>query len=86
MNYCEIKNADMANGLGMRVSLFVSGCEHYCKGCFNQEAWNFNYGKPFTDEVLEQLINLLDHDYIHGLTILGGEPLHPKNQFKERRR
>jgi len=81
MNYCEIKNADMANGLGMRVSLFVSGCTHHCKGCFNQEAWDFNYGKPFTEETIKYILELIDKPYIHGLTILGGEPMHPSNQI-----
>lgn len=79
MNYCEIKNADIANGLGVRISLFVSGCEHHCIGCFNQEAWNFKYGNEFTDDIFQKLLEKLDKPYISGLTILGGEPLHPAN-------
>jgi len=80
MNYCEIKNIDIANGLGNRVSLFVSGCTHHCKGCFNSEAWSFDYGKPFTEKTEEYLLELLDKSYIQGLSILGGEPMEPSNQ------
>lgn len=80
MNYAEIKNTDIANGLGVRVSLFVSGCTHHCKNCFNSIAWDFLYGKPFTQETEEMLFNMLDHSYIAGLTLLGGEPLEPANQ------
>lgn len=80
MNYATIKPVDIANGPGVRVSLFVSGCTHRCKGCFNEEAWDFQFGKPFTKEVQEQLLSSLDHDYIEGLTLLGGEPMEPSNQ------
>ena len=61
MNYADIKKADVANGLGVRVSLFVSGCTHHCKNCFNQEAWDFNYGKKFTEKEIDKIINELDH-------------------------
>ena len=81
MNYAEIKPVDIANGPGVRVSLFVSGCNHHCKGCFNSIAWDFNYGKPFTDEVIDKIIDYLKPDYITGITFLGGEPLDPKNQY-----
>ena len=80
MNYATIKPVDIANGPGVRVSLFVSGCTHRCKGCFNEEAWDFQFGKPFTEEVQKQLLSSLDHDYIEGLTLLGGEPMEPSNQ------
>ncbi len=80
MNYADIKTADVANGKGVRVSLFVSGCHHHCKGCFNEEAWNFNYGKEFTEKEIDKIINELDHSYIAGLSILGGEPLEYINQ------
>lgn len=79
MNYAKINTVDVANGPGVRVSLFVSGCKHHCKGCFNEVAWDFNYGEPFTDEVFEILEKHLSKPYISGLTILGGEPLDPKN-------
>lgn len=81
MNYAEIKPVDIANGPGVRVSIFVSGCEHHCKGCFNSVAWDFDYGKPFTDEVMDYIIDLLKPDYIKGITFLGGEPMHPNNQY-----
>ena len=80
MNYADIKRIDVANGLGVRVSLFVSGCTHKCKGCFNSEAWDFNYGKPFTAAEQNEILNYLDHDYIAGLSLLGGEPMEPCNQ------
>lgn len=80
MNYADIKIADVANGLGVRVSLFVSGCNHHCKGCFNEDAWNFNYGKEFTEETIEEIIKDLDNPYISGLSLLGGEPLEYENQ------
>lgn len=80
MNYCEIKNCDIANGLGVRVSLFVSGCTHHCKGCFNEDTWDFNYGKPFTKEIEDQIIEYLKPDYIQGLSLLGGEPFEKANQ------
>ncbi len=80
MNYATIKPFDIANGIGVRVSLFVSGCTHHCKGCFNAEAWDFRYGEPFTAAVEEQLLTALDHDYIAGLSLLGGEPMEPAHQ------
>ncbi|MGP1608419.1 MAG: anaerobic ribonucleoside-triphosphate reductase activating protein [Clostridium sp.] len=80
MNYANIKNCDVANGEGIRVSLFVSGCTHYCKGCFNYEAWDFNFGKEYTKETEDHIIKLLSSSYIKGLSLLGGEPLHPDNQ------
>lgn len=80
MNYAEIKKRDIANGVGVRVSLFVSGCRHYCKNCFNQCAWSFEYGKPFTKEVEDELIEALRPSYVHGLTLLGGEPFEVENQ------
>lgn len=80
MNYATIKEHDTANGTGVRVSLFVSGCTHHCKGCFNQVAWDFNYGEPFTAETEEKLIKLLDRPYIRGLSLLGGEPMEVSNQ------
>ena len=79
MNYAKINTHDVANGPGIRVSLFVSGCEHYCKGCFNQEAWDFGYGQPLTTETLVEVMHAGNPEYIKGLSILGGEPLHPKN-------
>ncbi len=80
MNYAEIKKCDIANGTGVRISLFVSGCTHHCRACFNEEAWDFHYGKPFTEEVSEKILRELAPDYIHGLTLLGGEPMEPSNQ------
>ena len=80
MHYADIKKADIANGLGVRVSLFVSGCHHHCKNCFNQEAWDFNYGKEFTEEEIDKVIKELDHPYVSGLSLLGGEPLEHVNQ------
>ena len=80
MNYAKIKECDVANGPGVRVSLFVSGCNHRCKGCFNQVAWDFNYGKEFTQETIDTIIKDLDKDYIEGLTLLGGETLEKANQ------
>ena len=80
MKYADIKKYDIANGVGVRVSLFVSGCTHHCKGCFNAEAWDFNYGKDFTDEVIEEIIDALKPDYISGLSLLGGEPLEVQNE------
>ncbi len=80
MNYGEIKKYDIANGEGVRVSLFVSGCTHYCKGCFNEETWDFNYGKPFTAETEDEILQALSPDYISGLSLLGGEPFEIKNQ------
>lgn len=80
MNYANIKYNDIANGEGVRVSLFVSGCTHQCKHCFNKETWDFNYGKPFTNEVEDKIIDALKPDHINGLTLLGGEPMEPANQ------
>lgn len=80
MNYAAIKPCDIANGPGVRVSLFVSGCTHHCKGCFQPETWDFSYGEPFTQEVKEKILELLQPEYIQGLTLLGGEPFEPENQ------
>ncbi len=80
MNFGEIKKCDIANGEGVRVSLFVSGCTHHCKGCFNAQTWDFNFGEPFTQEVEDSLISDLAPSYIVGLTLLGGEPMEPENQ------
>ena len=80
MHYGNIKECDIADGPGVRVSLFVSGCRHHCKGCFNPETWDFKYGKPYTQETEEELLGLLAPDYIKGLTLLGGEPFEPENQ------
>lgn len=79
MNYAAIKNCDIANGPGVRVSLFVSGCTHHCPGCFQPETWDFNYGEKFTDKTIWKILSLLEPNYISGLTILGGEPLEPQN-------
>lgn len=80
MNYGEIKNCDIANGIGVRISLFVSGCTHHCKNCFNPETWDFAYGEEFNHDVEDKIISMLEPDYISGLTILGGEPFEPANQ------
>lgn len=80
MNYANIKYNDIANGEGVRVSLFVSGCTHHCKGCFNKETWDFNYGKPFDKEIEDKILKELKPDHISGLTLLGGEPMEPANQ------
>ena len=80
MNYALIRKNDIANGPGVRVSFFVSGCRHHCKGCFNPETWNFSYGKPFTDETITEILNALRYDHIEGLSLLGGEPFEPENQ------
>lgn len=80
MNYATIKNCDIANGPGVRVSLFVSGCTHRCKGCFNEIAWDFNYGKPFTQETIDEILKMLEPEHIKGITLLGGEPFEPQNQ------
>lgn len=80
MNYGTIKKYDIANGEGVRVSLFVSGCTHHCKNCFNEEAWDFGYGKPFTADTEQEIMDALSADYINGLTLLGGEPFEPENQ------
>ena len=80
MHYATIKNCDIANGEGVRVSLFVSGCTHRCPGCFNEVAWDFSYGEPFTAETEEYLFSLIDRPYVAGLSLLGGEPFEPSNQ------
>ena len=80
MNYATIKNCDIANGPGVRVSLFVSGCTHRCPGCFNEIAWDFDYGTPFTQETVDSILAMLRPAYIKGLTLLGGEPFEPQNQ------
>lgn len=80
MHYGEIKNCDIANGIGVRVTLFVSGCTNRCKGCFQPETWDFSYGNTYTKETEESLIELLRPSYITGLTLLGGEPFEPSNQ------
>ena len=80
MHYADIKKADIANGVGVRVSVFVSGCTHHCKNCFNSEAWDFNYGNEFTENEINRVIKELDHPYVAGLSLLGGEPLEHVNQ------
>ena len=80
MKYGEIKNNDIANGEGVRVTLFVSGCTHHCNGCFNPMTWDFDYGKEFTEETEKSIIDMLSPSYIKGLTLLGGEPMEPVNQ------
>ena len=80
MNYSGIIGSDIANGEGVRVSLFVSGCTHHCKGCFNPDTWDFAAGKPFTEKTQDFIIAELDHPWIAGLTLLGGEPMEPANQ------
>ena len=80
MHYCNIKNCDIANGTGVRVSLFVSGCRNHCKNCFQPETWAFDYGEEFTAETEEKLLKMLAPSYIKGLTVLGGEPMEPENQ------
>ena len=93
MNYAVIKKNDIANGPGIRVSLFVSGCRHHCKNCFNYEAWDFSFGQPFTEAVMDEILEALAPAYVAGLSFLGGEPFEPENQegllvlarrFKER--
>lgn len=80
MYYGEIKNCDIANGTGVRVTLFVSGCTNHCEHCFQPETWDFQYGSPFTRETEDELLAMLEPDYINGLTLLGGEPFEPENQ------
>ena len=79
MRYNKIRKMDIANGPGVRVSIFMQGCEFHCKNCFNQETWGFDGGEQFTDETIEKVLNACDKEYIEGLSILGGEPMHPKN-------
>lgn len=81
MNYATIKKYDVANGPGVRVSLFVSGCTHHCKGCFNPETWDFSYGQPFDSDVVNEILEALQPDYIRGFTVLGGEPFEYVNQL-----
>ena len=80
MNYAEIKPVDIANCIGVGVSLYVSGCRNHCEGCFNSETWDFNYGKEFTDATIKHIINLCEPSYISTLTILGGDPMEPENR------
>ena len=93
MHYAEVKYFDVANGPGIRVSLFVSGCPHACPGCFNEIAWNYEYGEEYTEEVEEKILKAVSREEIQGLSLLGGEPLYPANlhailpllrKFKER--
>lgn len=93
MKYANIKYCDISNGLGVRTSLFVSGCTHRCKGCFNEMTWDFNYGSDFTEETIQEVLKSIEPKYISGLTLLGGEPMELSNQrallkllrqFKER--
>lgn len=80
MNYSKINKNDIANGIGIRVTLFVSGCTHHCKGCFNPDTWDFKFGEPFTEETEKELLEAMKPSYINGLTLLGGEPMEPSNQ------
>ena len=80
MHYADIKKVDIANGPGVRVSLFVSGCTHRCEGCFNPETWSFEFGSPFGEAETEQILSFLNKDHIRGLSLLGGEPFEPANQ------
>ena len=80
MHYGNIKDCDIANGLGVRVSLFVSGCTHHCKGCFQPQTWNFKYGDVYTQETEDQIVKMLEPSYSNGLSLLGGEPMEPDNQ------
>ena len=80
MNYATIKWTDIANGEGVRISLFVSGCTHHCKNCFNQVAWDFDYGQEFDEEIQEKILSALNSSFISGISLLGGEPLEPQNQ------
>ena len=80
MNYATIKPRDIANGPGVRVSLFVSGCTHRCKGCFNEVAWDFDYGTPFTQQTVDRILSELSPSFVKGITLLGGEPFEPQNQ------
>lgn len=81
MKYGKINKTDIANGPGVRVSLFVSGCRNHCKGCFNPETWDFNYGEPFTEQTIGEILDALKPGYISGLSILGGDPFEPENIF-----
>lgn len=80
MNYAKIFICDIANGPGCRTSLFVSGCRRHCKGCHNEQAWDFGYGQPYTQETKNDILSSLNHDYVQGLSVLGGEPFEPENE------
>ena len=80
MNYADIKQYDVANGPGVRVSLFVSGCSHRCEGCFNPKTWDFEYGEAFTQQTIQTILDYLQPSYVKGLTLLGGDPMEPSNQ------
>lgn len=82
MNYVTIKHNDIANGLGVRTSLFVAGCTHHCKGCFNEVAQDFNAGQPFNEDTINEILESLKPSHIQGLTLLGGEPMEPQNQIE----
>lgn len=79
MKYNKIRKMDIADGPGVRVSVFMQGCDFHCKNCFNSETWDFSGGEEFTDETIEKVLSLCSKDYIEGLSILGGEPMHPNN-------
>ena len=80
MNYGEIKKNDIANGIGVRTSLFVSGCRHHCKDCFNSQTWDFSFGNAFTEQTMIEILEACEPDWINGLSLLGGEPFEPENQ------
>lgn len=80
MHYCAIKECDIANGIGVRVTLFVSGCRNRCEGCFQPETWSFTYGNEFTEDTQKEIFEMLKPSYIRGLTVLGGDPMEPENQ------
>lgn len=80
MNYGEIKKNDISNGIGVRTSLFVSGCRHHCKDCFNAQTWDFSFGKAFTEKTMMEILEACEPDWINGLSLLGGEPFEPENQ------
>lgn len=82
MNYAAIKKRDIANGIGVRVSLFVSGCTHHCKNCFNKETWDFDYGEKFTEQTKSEILQMLKPDFVNGLSLLGGEPFEAQNQHE----
>ena len=83
MYYADIKEYDVANGPGVRISLFVSGCTHHCEGCFNEDAWDFHYGKPFTEQEENRIIEYLKNDFVSGITLLGGEPFEQAKDLAE---
>ena len=80
MNYGEIKKNDISNGIGVRTSLFVSGCRHHCKDCFNAQTWDFGFGEAFTEQTMMEILESCEPDWINGLSLLGGEPFEPENQ------